>query len=69
MCWLLYLMNRKRKAERYAQALQRHRSRLLHIGVTQWIKYASSVESQRMESALQHQAQVHVHVVSVCYVT
>ena len=31
-------MNRKRKAERYAQALQRHRSRLLHIGVTQWIQ-------------------------------
>ena len=38
MSWLLYTINRKRKAERYAEALQRHRSRLLHIGVTQWIK-------------------------------
>lgn len=34
----MYAMNRKRKAERYAEALKRHRSRLLHIGVTQWIE-------------------------------
>ena len=38
VCWLMYVMNRKRKAERYAQAMNRYRSRLLHIGVTQWIE-------------------------------
>ena len=38
VCWLMYAMNRKRKAERYAAALRRHRSRLLLIGVTQWIE-------------------------------
>ena len=38
VCWLLYAMNRKRKAERYAQALESHRCLLLHIGVTQWVQ-------------------------------
>ena len=44
MCWLVYVMNRKRKAERYAQAMKRYRSRLLHIGVTQWIEVYTDVD-------------------------
>ena len=40
----MYVMNRKRKAERYAQAMKRYRSRLLHIGVTQWIEVYTDVD-------------------------
>lgn len=36
--WLLYTMNRRRKAERYALAMDRYRERLLTLGVAQWIK-------------------------------
>ena len=39
----MYVMNRKRKAERYAEAMKRYRSRLLHIGVTQWIEVATDI--------------------------
>ena len=44
VCWLMRVMNRKRKAERYAQAMNRYRSRLLHIGVTQWIEVYTDVD-------------------------
>lgn len=36
--WLLYTMQKKRKRERYSQAMDRHRKRLITIGVKQWIK-------------------------------
>ena len=51
-CWLLYTMNRKRKAERYSQALQRHRSRLLQIGVMQWIEVCTLYMCFACESKL-----------------
>lgn len=39
--WLLYALNRRRKAERYAQAMERYRRQLVTMGVTQWIKVYS----------------------------
>lgn len=36
--WLLHTLERRRKKQRYSEALQRHRKRLITIGVTQWIK-------------------------------
>jgi len=39
--WLLYTLERKRKKRRYSEALDRHRKRLVKMGVTQWIKVSS----------------------------
>ena len=36
--WLLYAIQKKRKRERYDQAMERHRKRLVKIGVKQWIR-------------------------------
>lgn len=36
--WLHYVAERKRKAERYARAMSRHRAGLLGLGVRQWIR-------------------------------
>ena len=36
--WLFYTLNRRRKVERYTLAMERYRSRLLTLGVAQWIK-------------------------------
>ena len=36
--WLLYAIQKKRKRERYGQAMERHRKRLVKIGVKQWIR-------------------------------
>lgn len=36
--WRCYVVGRRRKAERYAGALQRHRAALVRLGVKQWIK-------------------------------
>ena len=36
--WFLHTLERRRKRERYSQALERHRKRLVTIGVSQWIK-------------------------------
>ena len=36
--WLLYAREKRRKKERYASAMQRHRSGLVAMGVRQWIR-------------------------------
>lgn len=41
--WLLYVAERKRKAERYAQAMNRHRAALVGLGVRQWIRVSCAV--------------------------
>lgn len=39
--WLLYILKKKRKRERYIKAIERHRKRLVTIGVRQWIRVSS----------------------------
>ena len=39
--WLSHTREKKRKAERYAHAMERHRHRLLGVGVRQWIRVSS----------------------------
>lgn len=36
--WLFYAMRKRIKKERYSQAMERHRKRLITIGVRQWIR-------------------------------
>lgn len=36
--WQVYTANKRRKTDRYAQAMERHRKELLRLGVTQWIR-------------------------------
>lgn len=46
--WLLYAMQKRRKKERYNQAMERHRKRLITIGVRQWIKVSLSMTSRQL---------------------
>lgn len=65
--WLLYSCEKRRKAQRYAGAMERHRSRLLAVGVRQWITVATRRKAQREEEALHIQAKVGItdnHVIS-----
>ena len=41
--WLLYAIQKRRKKERYNQAMERHRKRLITTGVRQWIKVGLSM--------------------------
>jgi hypothetical protein len=36
--WLQYAAERRRKAQRYAKAMERHRAWLQGLGVRQWIR-------------------------------
>ena len=36
--WILYVEVKKRKKERYINAMEQYRTHLLTLGVTQWIK-------------------------------
>ena len=36
--WLQYTAEKKRKAQRYASAMERHRAWLQGVGVRQWIR-------------------------------
>lgn len=54
--WLGYTECRRRKAERYGAAMQRHRDWLLTAGVRQWMKVGMERRAQREEQALDVQA-------------
>ena len=58
--WLVYGREKRRKARRYAGAMDRHRSRLLALGVRQWITMATHRRAQREEEVLHIQAKVGV---------
>ena len=49
--WLLYAMQKRRKKERYNQAMERHRKRLITTGVRQWIKVYISLSMTRTHVA------------------
>ncbi len=58
VAWLGYTTEKKRKAARMAQAMNRRREYLLKQGATQWLKTASDLTAMRQTLAIQQGAQV-----------
>lgn len=49
--WLLYAREKRRKVDRYALGMERHRTRLLGVGVRQWIRVSSRRDAVTKDGA------------------
>lgn len=58
MEWYSYMLQRRHKKARIAEAMERRRCHLLKNGLTQWLLVADDLSAMRKQFAVQQQAKV-----------